>query len=216
MCGIFGIVSNSSAVTISIDAIEKLEYRGYDSCGVAFSDNESLKRIRSVDGIKDLRVKTGGAKSSVAIAHSRWSTTGMPSVINAHPHFSVKNDTHIAVVHNGIIENYQDIRAHLTGQGFVFESQTDTEAIVHLIQSLYEGNLYKATRCAVNQLHGSYAIAVICNKNPDVMVIAKQKSSGHRRQSRRVFVRGIRPHRNVSGTGNHVYRGWDYWIHVRR
>jgi len=176
MCGIFGIVSNSSAVTISIDAIEKLEYRGYDSCGVAFSDNESLKRIRSVDGIKDLRVKTGGAKSSVAIAHSRWSTTGMPSVINAHPHFSVKNDTHIAVVHNGIIENYQDIRVHLTGQGFVFESQTDTEAIVHLIQSLYEGNLYKATRCAVNQLHGSYAIAVICNKNPDVMVIAKNKS----------------------------------------
>ena len=176
MCGIFGIVSNSSAVTISIDAIEKLEYRGYDSCGVAFSDNEGLKRIRSVDGIKDLRVKSGGAKSSVAIAHSRWSTTGMPSVINAHPHFSVQNDTHIAVVHNGIIENYQDIRTHLIAQGFVFESQTDTEAIVHLIQSLYEVDLYKATRCAVKQLHGSYAIAVICNKNPDVMVIAKNKS----------------------------------------
>ena len=176
MCGIFGIVANSSAISISIDAIEKLEYRGYDSCGVAFSDNESLKRIRSVDGIKDLRVKSGGAKSSVAIAHSRWSTTGMPSVINAHPHFSVRADTHIAVVHNGIIENYQDIRAHLITQGFVFESQTDTEAIVHLIQSLYEGDLVKATRCAVKQLHGSYAIAVICNKNPDVMVIAKNKS----------------------------------------
>ena len=176
MCGIFGIVSNSSAISISIDAIEKLEYRGYDSCGVAFSDNESLKRIRSVNGIKDLRVKSGGAKSSVAIAHSRWSTTGMPSVINAHPHFSVRDDTHIAVVHNGIIENYQDIRTHLIAQGFVFESQTDTEAIVHLIQSLYEGVLVKATRCAVKQLHGSYAIAVICNKNPDVMVIAKNKS----------------------------------------
>ena len=176
MCGIFGIVSNSSAISISIDAIEKLEYRGYDSCGVAFSDNESLKRIRSVDGIKDLRVKSGGAKSSVAIAHSRWSTTGVPSVINAHPHFSVRNDTHIAVVHNGIIENYQDIRAHLIAQNFVFESQTDTEAIVHLIHSLYEGDLVKATRCAVKQLHGSYAIAVICNKNPDVMVIAKNKS----------------------------------------
>ena len=176
MCGIFGIVSNSSAISISIDAIEKLEYRGYDSCGVAFSDNESLKRIRSVDGIKDLRVKSGGAKSSVAIAHSRWSTTGVPSVINAHPHFSVRSDTHIAVVHNGIIENYQDIRAHLIAQNFVFESQTDTEAIVHLIHSLYEGDLVKATRCAVKQLHGSYAIAVICNKNPDVMVIAKNKS----------------------------------------
>ena len=176
MCGIFGIVSNSSAVSISIDAIEKLEYRGYDSCGVAFSDNESLKRIRSVDGISDLRVKSGGIESSVAIAHSRWSTTGMPSVINAHPHFSIRNDTHIAVVHNGIIENYQDIRAHLIGKGFEFESQTDTEAIVHLIQSFYEGNLFKATRCAVKQLHGSYAIAVICNKNPDVLVIAKNKS----------------------------------------
>ena len=176
MCGIFGIVSNSSAVTISIDAIEKLEYRGYDSCGVAFSDNESLKRIRSVEGISDLRVKSGGVESSVAIAHSRWSTTGVPSVINAHPHFSVQNDTHIAVVHNGIIENYQDIRAHLIAKGFVFESQTDTEAIVHLIQTFYEGDLYKATRCAVKQLHGSYAIAAICNKNPDVMVIAKNKS----------------------------------------
>ena len=176
MCGIFGIVSNSSAVTISIDAIEKLEYRGYDSCGVAFSDNESLKRIRSVEGIGDLRVKSGGVESSVAIAHSRWSTTGVPSVINAHPHFSVQNDTHIAVVHNGIIENYQDIRAHLIAKGFVFESQTDTEAIVHLIQTFYEGDLYKATRCAVKQLHGSYAIAAICNKNPDVMVIAKNKS----------------------------------------
>ncbi len=176
MCGIFGIVSNSSAVTISIDAIEKLEYRGYDSCGVAFHDNDSLKRIRSIDGISDLRNKSGGIESSVAIAHSRWSTTGIPSVINAHPHFSVQNDTHIAVVHNGIIENYQDIRTHLIGKGFVFESQTDTEAIVHLIHSFYEGDLFKATRCAVKQLHGSYAIAVICNKNPDVLVIAKHKS----------------------------------------
>lgn len=176
MCGIFGIVSNSSAIKISIDAIEKLEYRGYDSCGVAFHDNEGLKRIRSVGGISDLRDQSGSVESRVAIAHSRWSTTGIPSVINAHPHFSVQDGTYIAVVHNGIIENYQSIRAHLIGRGFVFESQTDTEAIVHLIQSFYEGDLYKATRHAVKQLHGSYAIAVICNKNPDMLVIAKHKS----------------------------------------
>ncbi|AGE55786.1 glucosamine--fructose-6-phosphate aminotransferase [Acanthocystis turfacea Chlorella virus MN0810.1] len=176
MCGIFGIISNSSAVKISIDAIEKLEYRGYDSCGVAFYDNDSLKRIRSIDGIKELRCKTENTDSSVAIAHSRWSTTGVPSVINAHPHFSVRDDTHIAVVHNGIIENYQSIRSHLIGQGVVFESQTDTEAIVHLIHSLYDGDLFKATKLAVNQLAGSYAIAVICNKNPDLMVVAKNKS----------------------------------------
>jgi glutamine---fructose-6-phosphate transaminase (isomerizing) len=176
MCGIFGIVSNSSAIKISIDAIEKLEYRGYDSCGVAFYDNDALKRIRSVDGIEELRFKTESAESSVAIAHSRWSTTGIPSVINAHPHFSVRDDTHIAVVHNGIIENYQSIRSHLVGQGVVFESQTDTEAIVHLIHSMYEGDLFKATRLAVKQLTGSYAIAVICNKNPDCLVIAKNKS----------------------------------------
>jgi glucosamine--fructose-6-phosphate aminotransferase (isomerizing) len=176
MCGIFGIVSNSSAVSISIDAIEKLEYRGYDSCGVAFQDKDGLRRIRSIDGISDLRVKSGGIESSVAIAHSRWSTTGVPSVINAHPHFSVRNDTHIAVVHNGIIENYQNIRAHLAGRGFVFESQTDTEAIVHLIQSFYDGDLFKAVKCAVHQLKGSYAIAVICNKNPNTMVVAKNKS----------------------------------------
>lgn len=176
MCGIFGIVSNSSAVEISINAIEKLEYRGYDSCGIAFNDHDTLKRIRSIDGISDLRDKSFGFMSNIAIAHSRWSTTGSPSVINAHPHFSIIDKTQIAVVHNGIIENYQDIRAHLIGKGFTFESQTDTEAIVHLIHSFYEGDLLKATRCAVKQLRGSYAIAAMCNQTPGVLTFAKHKS----------------------------------------
>ncbi|AGE56176.1 glucosamine--fructose-6-phosphate aminotransferase [Paramecium bursaria Chlorella virus NE-JV-1] len=176
MCGIFGIVANSSAISISLDGIEKLEYRGYDSCGLAFPDANGLKRIRSVHGIDDLRRQSTGSSSSVAIAHSRWSTTGVPSVINAHPHFSIRDEINIAVVHNGIIENYQELRAHLASQGFEFESQTDTEVIAHLIRSFYDGDLLEAVRVAVSQLHGSYAIAVICNEEADSVVVAKYKS----------------------------------------
>jgi glucosamine--fructose-6-phosphate aminotransferase (isomerizing) len=178
MCGIFGITSNSSAIPISIDAIEKLEYRGYDSCGIAFhhADTGMLKRIRSVDGVKDLRHQSGSEASSVAIAHTRWSTTGKTSISNAHPHFSECAGVNIAVVHNGIIENYQHIKEQLIECGVEFESQTDTEIIAHLIRTSYEGDLVKATASAVKQLVGSYAIAVLCNKNPDAIVIAKNKS----------------------------------------
>ena len=176
MCGIFGIVSNSSAIPLSLDGIQKLEYRGYDSCGIAFPDADGLKRIRSVNGIDDLRRQSIGSSSSIVIAHSRWSTTGIPSVMNAHPHFSVRDDINIAVVHNGIIENYRDLRTHLIGQGFVFESQTDTEVVAHLIRLFYDGNLLEAVQVVVKQLRGSYALGVICNKEPNVLVIAKNKS----------------------------------------
>jgi glutamine---fructose-6-phosphate transaminase (isomerizing) len=178
MCGIFGITSNSSAIPISINAIEKLEYRGYDSCGIAFhhADTGMLKRMRSVDGVKDLRHQTVSESSIVAIAHTRWSTTGKTSIYNAHPHFSECDGVNIAVVHNGIIENYQHIKERLIEHGVEFESQTDTEIIAHLIRTSYEGDLVKATSSAVKQLSGSYAIAVLCNKNPGEIVIAKNKS----------------------------------------
>lgn len=178
MCGIFGITSNSPAIPISINAIEKLEYRGYDSCGIAFhhADTGMLKRIRSVDGVKDLRHQTASESSMVAIAHTRWSTTGKTSISNAHPHFSECGGVNIAVVHNGIIENYQHIKERLIENGVEFESQTDTEIIAHLIRTSYEGDLVKATSSAVKQLSGSYAIAVLCNKNPGEIVIAKNKS----------------------------------------
>jgi glucosamine--fructose-6-phosphate aminotransferase (isomerizing) len=176
MCGIFGIVSNSSAIATSLDGIEKLEYRGYDSCGIAFPESDGLKRIRSTNGINDLRRQSAGSSSGVVIAHSRWSTTGIPSVMNAHPHFSIRDDINIAVVHNGIIENYRDLRTHLIGQGFEFESQTDTEVVAHLIRLFYNGNLLEAVQIVVKQLCGSYALGVICNKEPDVLVIAKNKS----------------------------------------
>ena len=176
MCGIFGIVSNSSAISISLDGIEKLEYRGYDSCGIAFPDADGLKRIRSINGISDLRRQSIGSTSSVAIAHSRWSTTGVPSVINAHPHFSIRDDINVAVVHNGIIENYQELRTHLISQGFQFESQTDTEVVAHMIRLFYNGDLLEAVQVIVKQLRGSYALGVICNKEPNVVVIAKNKS----------------------------------------
>ncbi|ABT14542.1 hypothetical protein NY2A_B143R [Paramecium bursaria Chlorella virus NY2A] len=179
MCGIFGCVSNNNSIEVSIEGIQKLEYRGYDSCGIAYSGNGVIERIRSIDGIDDLRKKTITESSPVCIAHSRWSTTGIPSVVNAHPHISrgiAGHEARVAVVHNGIIENYQQIRKYLTNLGYMFDSQTDTEVIAHLIDSQYDGNILHAVQTAVKHLKGSYAIAVMCHREPDKIVVAKQKS----------------------------------------
>ncbi|AGE55170.1 glucosamine--fructose-6-phosphate aminotransferase [Paramecium bursaria Chlorella virus MA1E] len=180
MCGIFGAVSNNNSIEVSIKGIQKLEYRGYDSCGIAYADGDGvIERIRSIDGIEDLRKKTLEESSPVAIAHSRWSTTGIPSVVNAHPHISRGTsgcESRIAVVHNGIIENYQQIRKYLINLGYTFDSQTDTEVIAHLIDSQYNGNILHTVQMAVKHLKGSYAIAVMCHKESGKIVVAKQKS----------------------------------------
>ncbi len=184
MCGIVGAVSARNIVPILVQGLQRLEYRGYDSCGVAvYSDG--LKRARSTDRVAKLlaQVEHEHLTGTTGIAHTRWATHGAPAVHNAHPHFShgpgkeaAAKAGRIALVHNGIIENYQELRAALQAKGYVFNSQTDTEVICHLVDSLYDGDLFDAVKSAVSQLHGAYAIAVICKDEPHRVVGARAGS----------------------------------------
>jgi glucosamine--fructose-6-phosphate aminotransferase (isomerizing) len=184
MCGIVGAVSSRNIVPILVQGLQRLEYRGYDSCGVAvYADG--LKRARSTDRVAELlgQVEQEHLQGTTGIAHTRWATHGAPAVHNAHPHFShgpgrdaCGKAGHIALVHNGIIENHQELRAALEAKGYVFASQTDTEVICHLIDSVYEGDLFEAVKAAVGQLHGAYAIAVFCKDEPHRVVGARAGS----------------------------------------
>jgi glucosamine--fructose-6-phosphate aminotransferase (isomerizing) len=184
MCGIVGAVSSRNIVPILVQGLQRLEYRGYDSCGVAvYADG--LKRARSTDRVAELlgQVEQEHLQGTTGIAHTRWATHGAPAVHNAHPHFShgpgrdaCGKAGHIALVHNGIVENHQELRAALEAKGYVFASQTDTEVICHLIDSVYEGDLFEAVKAAVGQLHGAYAIAVFCKDEPHRVVGARAGS----------------------------------------
>jgi len=171
MCGIVGAVAGRNIVPILIEGLKRLEYRGYDSCGIAVF-NAGLKRARSVHRVQDLdaQVRETGFAGTTGISHTRWATHGAPVTANAHPHFSRDR---IAIVHNGIIENYEDIRKELQVAGFVFESQTDTEVIAHLVNHLYAGDLLNAVQQAVKKLRGAYAIAVFCRDEPQRVVAAR-------------------------------------------
>jgi len=184
MCGIVGAVSTRNIVPVLVQGLQRLEYRGYDSCGVAvYSDG--LKRARSTDRVATLlkQVEDEHIEGMTGIAHTRWATHGAPAVHNAHPHFSHgpgeganKRPGRIALVHNGIIENYAELRTSLKARGYVFASQTDTEVISHLIDSLYEGDLFEAVKAATSKLHGAYAIAVFCKDEPHRVVGARAGS----------------------------------------
>src|SRR3954462_12860935 len=154
MCGIVGAVAARNVVPVLLEGLRRLEYRGYDSCGVAVN-NGGLKRARSVRRVQDLITQVADSKFSgtMGISHTRWATHGAPVTMNAHPHFSRDR---IALVHNGIIENYEEIRHELRGAGYEFESQTDTEVIAHLVEHLYEGDLLKAVQAAIKRLRGAY------------------------------------------------------------
>jgi glucosamine--fructose-6-phosphate aminotransferase (isomerizing) len=175
MCGIVGAIAQRNIVPVLIEGLRRLEYRGYDSCGVAVLAADEPRRVRSVSRVADLdaQVCEGRLEGATGIAHTRWATHGAPITDNAHPIFS--SDT-VALVHNGIIENYESLREMLRGKGYEFVSQTDTEVIAHLIHSLYRGSLYEAVREAVTQLHGAYAIAVVHKKEPHTVVGARQGS----------------------------------------
>jgi glutamine---fructose-6-phosphate transaminase (isomerizing) len=184
MCGIVGAVSARNIVPILVQGLQRLEYRGYDSCGVAvYADG--LKRARSTDRVAKLlqQVEEEHIAGTTGIAHTRWATHGAPAVHNAHPHFShgpgkdagVRGGR-IAVVHNGIIENHEELRASLQRRGYDFNSQTDTEVICHLIDSAYDGDLFEAVKSAIAQLHGAYAIAVFCKDEPHRVVGARAGS----------------------------------------
>ena len=184
MCGIVGGVSTRNIVPILVQGLQRLEYRGYDSCGVAVHTG-GLKRARSTDRVAQLLEQVAQEKleGTTGIAHTRWATHGAPAVHNAHPHFShgpgkgaSSKPGRIAVVHNGIIENHEELRASLQAKGYDFSSQTDTEVICHLIDSLYEGDLFEAVKGAVARLQGAYAIAVFCKDEPHRVVGARAGS----------------------------------------
>ncbi len=198
MCGIVGAVSNRDIVPILIEGLKRLEYRGYDSCGVAVHQGGGLRRARSTSRVAELAagVQAEGIGSGTGIAHTRWATHGAPAVHNAHPHFSAGPGVdsastgfgeldagdaaaasgRIAIVHNGIIENHDELRAELQQRGYVFASQTDTEVIAHLVHSLYDGDLLDAVQQALPRLRGAYAIAVFARDEPHRVVGARQGS----------------------------------------
>ena len=184
MCGIVGAVSTRNIVPILVQGLARLEYRGYDSCGVAVVAN-GLQRARSTSRVAELAEQVSASKleGHTGIAHTRWATHGAPAVHNAHPHFShgvgpdaASRPGRVALVHNGIIENHDELRAVLQAKGYCFQSQTDTEVIAHLIDSLYDGDLFEAVKAALPHLHGAYAIAVFCKDEPHRLVGARAGS----------------------------------------
>jgi len=172
MCGIVGAVSARNIVPVLVEGLKRLEYRGYDSCGVAFLDHGELKRARSVQRVADLsaQISQERIEATTGVSHTRWATHGAPVTTNAHPHFSRGE---IAVVHNGIIENYEEIRAELQKAGYAFESATDTEVIAHLVHHLYRGDLFAAVKQAVARFKGAYAIGVVSKSEPGRVVGAR-------------------------------------------
>lgn len=185
MCGIVGAVSNHNIVPVLVQGLQRLEYRGYDSCGVAVHTAGGPQRARSTSRVAELaeQVQRDSVTGYTGIAHTRWATHGAPAVHNAHPHFShgpgadaAQRAARVALVHNGIIENHDELRAALQKRGYVFASQTDTEVIAHLVDSLYEGDLFEAVKAATKQLHGAYAIAVFHKDEPHRVIGARAGS----------------------------------------
>jgi glucosamine--fructose-6-phosphate aminotransferase (isomerizing) len=179
MCGIVGAVAQRNITPILIEGLKRLEYRGYDSCGVALHVEGRLARSRSTSRVADLETQIAGSglQGFTGIAHTRWATHGAPASHNAHPHFSPNEENaRIALVHNGIIENHDELRRELTELGYVFTSQTDTEVIAHLVDHMYNGDLFDTVQHAVKRLHGAYAIAVFSREEPHRVVAARQGS----------------------------------------
>ncbi len=197
MCGIVGAVSARNIVPILVQGLQRLEYRGYDSCGVAVhtagvaAPQGDLKRVRGIARVADLaaQAEQQSVQGFAGIAHTRWATHGAPAVANAHPHVSrgpvpagldgeqaAARPARVTLVHNGIIENHEELRAELLARGYFFTSQTDTEVIVHLIDSLYDGDLLAAVQQTVQRLRGSYSIAVLHRDEPQRIVGAREGS----------------------------------------
>ncbi|HRP76519.1 MAG TPA: isomerizing glutamine--fructose-6-phosphate transaminase, partial [Rhodocyclaceae bacterium] len=172
MCGIVTAIATSNVVPVLLEGLRKLEYRGYDSAGLAALDN-GLQRLRSAGRVAELAAlaEARGLTANIGIAHTRWATHGVPSERNAHPHVSAT----LAVVHNGIIENFEQIRERLVARGYVFASETDTEAIAHLVHSKLDAvpDLFEAVRLATNELIGAYAIGVISEADPFRVIVAR-------------------------------------------
>ncbi|KAJ52288.1 glucosamine--fructose-6-phosphate aminotransferase (isomerizing) [Clostridium tetanomorphum] len=176
MCGIVGYIGKRQASSILVEGLSKLEYRGYDSAGVAIIDNESIDVMKCKGRLANLENKLSETplQGTIGIGHTRWATHGEPSDLNSHPHSNEKGT--ISVVHNGIIENYIHLREWLTSKDYNFKSETDTEVIPHLVDFFYNGDLLDAVMKAVAKMEGSYAIGVICNDEPDKIVAVRKDS----------------------------------------
>ena len=176
MCGIVGYVGKKNAQEVILQGLEKLEYRGYDSAGIAIVEDGVIKSEKFKGRLSVLSdfLESNPIKGSLGIGHTRWATHGAPSDENSHPHLNADNT--IAVVHNGIIENYVSLKEDLIAKGYKFKSQTDTEVIVHLLDSLYEGNLLEAVNKLTSIIRGAYAIGVVCSKSPNEMVAVRNES----------------------------------------
>lgn len=176
MCGIVGYLGPKNASEVIVDGLSKLEYRGYDSAGVAVCNDGELE-IRKFKGrlaVLAEDIEKNEMKGHLGIGHTRWATHGEPSDVNSHPHFNM--DKTIAVVHNGIIENYMELKEELKEDGVEFRSETDTEVIAHLVDKYYEGNLFDAVYKTVARLRGAYALGVICKDNEDELVAVRKDS----------------------------------------
>jgi len=176
MCGIVGYVGYRKALPVLIGGLKRLEYRGYDSAGFVLAENDELILEKCVGKIVCLEEQIEGRvfNATEGIAHTRWATHGEPTVINAHPHLDTRQQ--IALVHNGIIENYRTLKKFLEKRGHIFLTQTDTEILVQLIEEYYEGDLTEAVRIALTQVEGTYGIAVIASNEPGKIVAARQGS----------------------------------------
>src|ERR1700685_307226 len=175
MCGIVGAIAERNIVPILMDVLRRLEYRGYDSAGIAvLNGTQHLKRLRTVGKVKMLQdaLEQAPTHGNLGIAHTRWATHGVPSERNAHPHISRDG---LALVHNGIIENYAELRNELLAQGYEFSSETDTEVVAHRIHYHFAklADLFKAVRATVAELEGAYALAVISQHEPERIIAAR-------------------------------------------
>lgn len=174
MCGIMGYIGDENATEIIISGLEELEYRGYDSAGLAVCDGKEFRTAKVVGSPSGLRTEANGIKGKIGIGHTRWATHGAPTVANAHPHTSQSGL--FTVVHNGIIENYAELRKELAENGFQFKSDTDTEVIAQMLEHLYNGDLKGTVGAALSRFKGSYALAIMCRDYPDCIVCAKLSS----------------------------------------
>src|SRR5579863_353702 len=174
MCGIVGYIGNRRAVPIILDGLRRLEYRGYDSAGIAVLNGDNQLAIRRASGkLRNLEdaIRVNPIDGPYGIGHTRWATHGRPTEENAHPHRDCKGD--IVVVHNGIVENYLSLKRQLESEGHVFKTETDTEVIAHLVEKHFSGNLEQAVRTAVKQLTGVFALAVLARTDPNKIVAAR-------------------------------------------
>ena len=180
MCGIVAYIGNKPALPVLLEGLKRLEYRGYDSAGVALLMDEmtllkTAGRVRVLEEV--ITASNASVTGTLGIAHTRWATHGEPNDQNAHPHTDDQAKGHgIALIHNGIIENYRALKTYLEDRGHVFTSDTDTEVLTHLIGELYDGDLEAAVQAALREVTGAYAIAVICKAEPDVLVVARKGS----------------------------------------